>query len=538
MKKIFSILIIFSILAGFALAEPGTNTNVDNKMMARMAFAPVASSGLQPVVTENGKVYMSIDGMGTTSSSGLIQVNKTTGSTVRKAYLMSASTGFSNYHESNSDVAINGNNIAWTTEIPNGIQSYNYFTDVTSIVKPIIDGSSAGIIDLTITEQNSYNIDGEILVVIFDDPSQVSDNTVVLAFGAQQTTGDSFAIGLSQPVNKSLPGFGLDMSLGISFGYQPAGQYSQIDINGQRLTTSSGGQDDGMNSNGALITAGGIGDSNANPADPYATDSAGPRADDELYSLLPFVNNGDTTISAVTLNPSNDDNIFFAGFYLGSTTAVIGEGIILDPQSATNYLGASHTVTASVQDTLGNPVVGKDVYFNILSGPNAGLNSTQATASNGKAAFTYVGNTLGTDVIQASFYNDKQELISSNQVTKEWVNRETKQLPTIVNGHIYGPDGKTPVSGVEVEVTCNDIELHDTTNAAGFYVVEFLEGCDTGSLVIVESNGHSDSGTVANRVLVKNLVYINLSVPEFGTIAAIIALVGSVAVFAVIRKRR
>jgi hypothetical protein len=59
------------------------------------------------------------------------------------------------------------------------------------------------------------------------------------------------------------------------------------------MTTSAGGEDDGESADGALITAGGLDDSNANPADPYATDNGDPRQDDELYDLIPFVSNGD-----------------------------------------------------------------------------------------------------------------------------------------------------------------------------------------------------------------------------------------------------
>lgn len=110
--------------------------------------------------------------------------------------------------------------------------------------------------------------------------------------------------------------------------------------------------------------------------------------------------------------------------------------------------------------------------------------------------------------------------------------------PTIVNGHVYGPDGKTPVNGASVKVTCDGNELIDDTNAEGFYVVEFFQGCDTGDVVSVESGSAKVDGTVtASKFIRKNLVYVNLSVPEFGTVAALIALVGSVAVFMVIRKR-
>ena len=151
-------------------------------------------------------------------------------------------------------------------------------------------------------------------------------------------TGDTFNVGLAEPLDKSDPNLVLDMSLGISFGYQGSGQYSVIDVNGTRMTTSAGGQDDGYSGNGGLITVGGIGDSNTNPSNPYAGPS-NYRTDDELYNLLPFVNTGDTSIRVDTVNPSNDDNIFFAALFVKSATAIIGEGIVLGPAYATNEVG-------------------------------------------------------------------------------------------------------------------------------------------------------------------------------------------------------
>ena len=60
-----------------------------------------------------------------------------------------------------------------------------------------------------------------------------------------------------------------DMGLGISFSSQP-GQNSNVEVNGTRVTSSAGGQDDGGNENGALITVGGLDDSNDNPSNPLA----------------------------------------------------------------------------------------------------------------------------------------------------------------------------------------------------------------------------------------------------------------------------
>jgi hypothetical protein len=391
---------------------------------------PPSVAAISPIVNETGFISLSIDGLGITATSGLIQVDKPVGATVRKAYFMAASTGFTNFVVPDNSITINGNGVTWSSVVPSGISSRNHFAEVTSIVKPIVDAAPSGIIDLTIVEPQSASVDGTVLVVIFDDPNQTVSNTVLLLFGAQQTTGDNFAIGLADPIDLSDPNLILDLSLGISFGFQggPA-QFSQIDVNGARLTTAAGGQDDGLAANGALITVGGIGDSNDNPADPFALPTNDPRSDDELYNLLPFVNNGDVTINVATRNPSNDDNIFFAALFLGSSTAIVGEGILLAPVIDTNQVGTNHTVVATVQDDGGSPISGRTVNFEIIAGPHAGQTGSSVTNASGQASFTWMGTNTGTDQIIAFMTNSQQVDDTSNVALKIWVEEDGEPDP-------------------------------------------------------------------------------------------------------------
>lgn len=276
---------------------------------------------------EFGRISLSLDALGTLNATGTIQVEKPNGATIRKAYLMAATTGFTGIRLNAGDVKIQGNDVVWETEIINSISSYNYWADITAIIKPMIDAAPAGFVNLEITESGSAGIDGEILAVIFDDPNQSTDNTVFLYFGAQNVNGDNFVIDFGMPIDKDDPNLILDYSLGISYGCQGYtacvhSQYSTVDINGNRLTSSAGGQDDGETANGALITVGGLGDNNNNPADPNAT-PVNERSDDELYDLKPFVNDGDTSIQIATANPSNDDNILFAATFFTATRSIV-----------------------------------------------------------------------------------------------------------------------------------------------------------------------------------------------------------------------
>lgn len=391
-------------------------------------FAPASSmsslavNSLAPMVTESGFITASIDGLGTNQASGVIQVDKPAGATVRSAWLAAASTGFSNRQLVNGDVKLDGQSITWTRSVQSSISSWNHWANVTSLVKPKVDASAPGRVNFTVTEVSTLGVEGEILAVIFDNPAATTTNTVILLFGAQNIAGDTFNIALADPINKNDPNLGLDLSLGISFGFQsgsPVVQYSTVDVNGQRLTTLAGGQDDGEPANGALLTVGGLDDTHDNPP-PFAT-GPGPRGDDELYDLRPFVNNGDRNISFFTKNPSNDDNIFFAALMLNSAAAVVGEGVVLGPSSASGAVGLPHTVTATLQNDLGQPITNRLVTFQVLSGPNAGVSGTATSDGTGHASFTYVGSQVaGRDQIQASFVKSNGQIAVSNIALKDW----------------------------------------------------------------------------------------------------------------------
>ena len=314
------------------VAQPvsaGIGTNDEN-----VALTPVTMGSVVPMVTETGKIWFSVDGVSSNDPNGaIIQVEKPAGATVRNAYMAAASTGFTNHKISPGEVMVDAIPITWDVETSSSISSWNYWSDVTAIVKPKIDGAAPGRVDFLVTETSTYDVDGEILVVIFDDPAQVNDNTVILYFGAQDVNGDSFPIHFAIPLDLTDPNLALDLSLGMSYGFQEytdpdSFQFSIVDVNGQRLSSWAGGSDDCTPlppHNGGLLTVGGLDDSLLNPADPYAQAPADSFYDDELYNLLPFVNQGDTQMVIETVNPSMDDNIFFAGVYLQS---VRGEPIV------------------------------------------------------------------------------------------------------------------------------------------------------------------------------------------------------------------
>lgn len=331
-----------------ALAEtaPGTAPKSAGPAAAMQAPDPiVAASGLKVFYRKFGKFRLSVDAAGSNDVSHGVTVKKPTAdAVVEKAFLMAAS----NFQATipNGAVALDGNAVTWIDSVFNDIPPSlpNFFNsvlaDVTGIVKNKVDGAAVGDIEFTLTEPGGTgSIDGEILVVVFRVKSDAEKRTIALLFGGQQLAGDRFELTLAEPIDPKTRGAFVDMGLGISFSAQPTGQFSFVNVNGERLSSSAGGQDDGVLSNGALITAGGLGDSRNNPVDPFAqpVDS---RTDDERYNLLKFISEKTDKILVDTSNPSNDDNIFFAWFELSAKGEVNkdtdGDGL-LDSWETSGY---------------------------------------------------------------------------------------------------------------------------------------------------------------------------------------------------------
>lgn len=297
-----------------ATDEPGSRPSFE-PMLTNLALAAPADgpTGLQVVVDERGLVSQSTDAGGSTGSAYEVTPRKPEGASLRRAVLLVASTGF--VGPAQGSVLLDGTPVELGGGVSSFIGSENYMTDVTDQIRSKVDAATAGPLVFNINETASSSIDGVILSLIFDDPSVLSDRSVALLFGSMQTAGDEFSLQMSEPIDPTASDSILEMSLGISFGFQSGntGQFSTVDVNGARLTSSAGGQDDGESNNGALITVGGEGDDPANPADPLFTPTD-PRYDDERYDLTPFVSGGDTVVTVTTANPSSDDNIFFASF--------------------------------------------------------------------------------------------------------------------------------------------------------------------------------------------------------------------------------
>ena len=301
-----------------------------NKLISRLAlsmgvavFGAFSTSASATLIVREAinNAALSIDGFG--GSSGFLQTDIPTGSTILKAYLYS------------SDV--NGGGVAGDVDflsaflpsasgallVPDASPAHHRIYDVTSLIKPVIEGTW-GLQNHSISERGFT--DGEVLVVAYRNAS--TDGTAIIMDGELSQGGDTTNLTFAAPYTSG----NVFMSLASTFSFngppQNTGQVTVVDVTtsstaARRLTSCAGGNDDGnfVAANGSLITVGGVGDSTANPA-PNCTGGA---EDDELYNLgagnsadaTPFLHAGDTSLSLRTNNPSFDDNVF--GLFLTST---------------------------------------------------------------------------------------------------------------------------------------------------------------------------------------------------------------------------
>ena len=289
------------------------------------AVSTVASAALLPADIFQGNVALSIDGIGSNNTPvGNVQAQIPAGSTILRAYLYSAGTPFPWY--SDSPVTLADYNSAGITMAGTPITNFSkivgatstradigrFFTaraDVTALAQSLV--SSGGPSFSWEISEGTLNtrIDGEVLVIAYSNPALPTGSVAILD-GGQNTGGETTTVNLASALgDPSAPGFVALMSIGDSFSCCGS-QKSTINIDGNLLTDFAGNFDDGLTAtDGSLITVGGIGDPALTVPPDYASDH-------ELYDLSPLLTMGATSFNIFTINPTNDDNIFFMGLTL------------------------------------------------------------------------------------------------------------------------------------------------------------------------------------------------------------------------------
>ena len=221
--------------------------------------ARAASHSLKAVFSEKAALLLSVDAVGSDLSFGTVEVSKPAGGVVKKAYLAVAATGGYARPFEDGDVRIEGHGVIWENTIRNNVGSWNALADVTAYVESTINAAPPGPVLIDFAETHSDLVDGGVLAVVFETPAASPDNYVALYFGAQAQRADSFFVDFPSPVPADFSGARYEMGVGISYSLQSrdsSDQYTIIDVNGRRLTTSAGGPDDGSPSPGALVSVG------------------------------------------------------------------------------------------------------------------------------------------------------------------------------------------------------------------------------------------------------------------------------------------
>jgi hypothetical protein len=142
------------------------------------------------------------------------------------------------------------------------------------------------------------------------------------------------------------------------------------------------------------------------------------------------------------------------------------EGVVLTPPVAENPVGTDHTVTATVRDSLANPLSGIEVTFEVTSGPNAGETGTAITDANGEATFTYTGNGgAGTDIIEASFTDSQTGDLRTDTAEKTWVMPDETAPRCELTAINYGPPVSIEVEVEDAESGVERVQVTDLVNA-------------------------------------------------------------------------
>ena len=119
-------------------------------------------------------------------------------------------------------------------------------------------------------------------------------------------------------------------------------------------------------------------------------------------------------------------NTFIWGFKAVGGAPVIPPKLTLTPESATNRVGTSHTVTADVKDSAGRPVPGSRIAF-VVTGANP-RSGTATTGTDGKATFSWTGTAAGDDAVKACLDSNGNGACDGDEVTdtasKRWVEGE------------------------------------------------------------------------------------------------------------------
>lgn len=178
------------------------------------------------------------------------------------------------------------------------------------------------------------------------------------------------------------------------------------------------------------------------------------------------------TFGPTALNAQMFDNILDQSFNPDKLPCGVPvTGIKLDPLTASNPAGGTHTVTATVTDSSGNPQAGITVTFTVTSGPNTGVTGTAVTDSTGHATFTYTDTGgAGTDTIVAHFTDSTGGIHTSNTANKIWTIVTRATSITTMSSQSGNDIPGTPVTDSATVTGSGPTPLPDLTGSISYQI--------------------------------------------------------------------
>ena len=118
---------------------------------------------------------------------------------------------------------------------------------------------------------------------------------------------------------------------------------------------------------------------------------------------------------------------------------------------------------------------------------------------------------------------------------------------TLIAGKIYNSDYSDVIAGADVDATCNNITLSETSESDGTYAIPFdSEDCEIGDEVTVYAEKDGMSGEKTGTVLdgeifdipVNDLAIVNVPlIPEFGIVLGTLTAISAIGIFFFVRRK-
>ena len=109
------------------------------------------------------------------------------------------------------------------------------------------NGASSAFAFVASTADTSGNLEGTVLAIVYSNPLE-SRRNISFYDGFVDVGGTTINHTFSSPLAPGISGLEALVSLGIGFSAGGTAQRSTVDVNGRRLTSSAGGEDDASNS--------------------------------------------------------------------------------------------------------------------------------------------------------------------------------------------------------------------------------------------------------------------------------------------------